>query len=119
MNDCTFIILGATGDLAKRKLIPALYHLIKDKKIDNFLVVGAALEQVTADEFLERGRSFISSVNEEVWQKLKKATYYQQLDFNEATGFKNLSRFVESLEKRKYVIRKSFSISCCSFSVFL
>lgn len=99
MNDCTFIILGATGDLAKRKLIPALYHLIKDKKIDKFLVVGAALEQVTADEFLERGRSFIQSLDEEIWQQLKHVTYYYQLDFHDATGFNKLTHFVESLEK--------------------
>ena len=29
----TFIILGATGDLTKRKLLPAIHRLIKNKKI--------------------------------------------------------------------------------------
>ena len=27
MNDCAIVLLGATGDLAKRKIFPALYHL--------------------------------------------------------------------------------------------
>ncbi|MGE0207132.1 MAG: glucose-6-phosphate dehydrogenase [Candidatus Babeliales bacterium] len=99
MIDCTFIILGATGDLAKRKLIPALYKLVQDKKIRNFLIVGAALEQVTADECIDRGRIFIPNVDEEIWRRLKKSFYYQQLDFNDHKGFKHLNQFIDSLEK--------------------
>jgi len=41
MNDGTFIIFGATGDLAKRKLIPALYQLVAKKKLNNFAIIGA------------------------------------------------------------------------------
>ncbi len=99
MNDCTFIILGATGDLAKRKLIPALYKLIQDKKIDKFLVIGAALDEVTPDQFIDRGRSFISTVDEEIWQKLRASSYYQQVDFNDPEGFNRLSKFATALEK--------------------
>lgn len=99
MSECIFIILGATGDLTKRKLIPALYKLIQDKKIDKFLVVGAALDKVNADEFIERGRPFISNIDSAIWKKLKDSSYYQQLDFNDQKGFKNLTQFVDSLEK--------------------
>jgi len=101
MNECTFIILGATGDLAKRKLIPALYKLIQDKKIDKFLIIGAALDQVSPDQFIDRGRAFIPAVDEEIWQKLRAASYYQQLNFNDSEGFKRLSKFVSALEKEQ------------------
>jgi glucose-6-phosphate 1-dehydrogenase len=101
MNECTFIIFGATGDLAKRKLIPALYKLIQDNKIDKFLIVGAAISQVTPDQFIDPARSFIPMIDEEVWQKLREASYYQQLDFNEPEGFDRLSKFVISLEKEQ------------------
>ena len=39
---CLFIILGATGDLTKRKLIPAIYKLIENKKIDKLAIIGLA-----------------------------------------------------------------------------
>ncbi len=50
MNECTIILLGATGDLAKRKLIPALCTLINAKRLTRFLLVGVAFEDVTVDE---------------------------------------------------------------------
>ncbi len=99
MNECTFIILGATGDLTKRKLIPAIYKLIQDKKLDKFLVLGAALDDINADEFIDRARAFIPAVNEETWQTLRKASYYQKLDFNEPGAFEKLSKFTAALEK--------------------
>jgi glucose-6-phosphate 1-dehydrogenase len=99
MNECTFIILGATGDLTKRKLIPAIYKLIQDKKLDNFLIIGAALDEINADEFIDRARAFIPAVNEETWQLLRKASYYQKLDFNEPKAFEKLHKFTAALEK--------------------
>ncbi|MEO6202838.1 MAG: glucose-6-phosphate dehydrogenase, partial [Nitrospirales bacterium] len=38
---CTIVIFGASGDLTKRKLLPALYNLLLDGLIpDNFAVLG-------------------------------------------------------------------------------
>ncbi|MEI2375261.1 glucose-6-phosphate dehydrogenase, partial [Priestia megaterium] len=33
VDSMTFILFGATGDLAKRKIFPALYNLFLDKKL--------------------------------------------------------------------------------------
>ena len=48
-----FIILGATGDLARRKLLPALYHLRHHGELDkqNTLIVGASLPEMSAEAF--------------------------------------------------------------------
>ena len=48
-----FIILGATGDLTRRKLLPALFHLRTYGELDkqNTLVVGAALPEMSEDAF--------------------------------------------------------------------
>ena len=48
-----FIILGATGDLTRRKLLPALYSLRHHGELDkqNTLIVGAALPEMSADAF--------------------------------------------------------------------
>ena len=46
------VIFGATGDLCKRKLIPALYKLWqKDLLPDNFLIVGSARREPTTEDW--------------------------------------------------------------------
>lgn len=99
MNEVTFILLGATGDLAKRKLIPALYQLAYDKKIDKCLIVGAAREQLTGKECLERGKSFIKQVDEVIWEKLVAGAFYKAIDFSCQEDFVALADYVQQLEK--------------------
>ena len=49
-----FVIFGATGDLAQRKLIPALWQLYKDKQLPTlFQVVGIAKDEMSNDEYQE------------------------------------------------------------------
>jgi glucose-6-phosphate 1-dehydrogenase len=46
------VIFGATGDLCKRKLIPALYKLWQKELLpDNFLIVGSARRQPTSEDW--------------------------------------------------------------------
>ena len=48
------VIFGATGDLCKRKLIPALYELWKKKLLPhNILIVGASRREYTKESWLE------------------------------------------------------------------
>src|SRR5690606_33164570 len=54
-DPCVMVIFGATGDLTKRKLLPALYNLAKDKFLpDSFAVVGVGRQELTREEFCER-----------------------------------------------------------------
>ena len=48
-----FIILGATGDLTRRKLLPALFHLRTYGELErqNTLIVGAALPELSQEAF--------------------------------------------------------------------
>ncbi len=48
-----FIILGATGDLTRRKLLPALFHLRTSGELEkqNTLIVGVALPELSTDAF--------------------------------------------------------------------
>ncbi|OQA36405.1 MAG: Glucose-6-phosphate 1-dehydrogenase [Candidatus Dependentiae bacterium ADurb.Bin331] len=103
MNECTFIILGATGDLTKRKLIPALYKLVRDKRIEKFIIVGAAFEDVTSQEFLSRAKPFISSLDEKLWSKIEQATTYQRIDFRNEKDFELLHEHVVKREQEKKI----------------
>lgn len=101
MHECTFIIFGATGDLAKRKIIPALYNLIATKKIKKLLIVGAAFEEKTIDEIFAAARQYIPGIiNDWAWEILQRNAYYQRIDFKESRDFKQLAQRVAELENQ-------------------
>ena len=52
-----FVILGATGDLTHRKLLPALFHLRHHGELEkeNTLIVGAALPDMSEEAFRQQG----------------------------------------------------------------
>ena len=97
---CLFVILGATGDLSKKKLIPALYNLLLNKRLDDFAVIGVAKDVLNVDTLLEAARPHIRSFNLSVWNELRKRFYYFQADFYEQEKFKALHGFVESIERK-------------------
>ncbi|MED1794196.1 glucose-6-phosphate dehydrogenase [Brevibacillus nitrificans] len=52
MDSMTFVLFGATGDLAKRKIYPALYNLYLDKKLPAvFSIVGVGRRGLSDEEF--------------------------------------------------------------------
>src|SRR5882724_834565 len=58
-DPCVMVIFGASGDLTRRKLIPALYNLGKHHLLSReFAVVGVARDAMTTDEFRDQ-RTFL------------------------------------------------------------
>ena len=56
----SLVIFGGTGDLARRKLIPALFRLWQQKLLpEGFAVVGVAREQLDDEEYRRRDREAI------------------------------------------------------------
>ncbi len=100
MNGCAIVLFGATGDLTKRKLIPAIYRLIATKKLKNFVLIGAAIDDVSVDTILQEAKEFITDYDEQVWEQLKQRTYYQKLNFLYAQDFTLLRKKLEALEKK-------------------
>ncbi|AFZ65875.1 glucose-6-phosphate dehydrogenase [Deinococcus peraridilitoris] len=76
---CTLVIFGVTGDLAKRKLLPAVFGLWQDGQLGpGFSVVGIGRAAMTPDEFRDFTREALTSSKE-----------------TDAIGEGNLERFVE------------------------
>lgn len=99
MYECTFVVLGATGDLSKRKLIPAIYRLLRTGTLKKFALVGAAITDTTAQEMLLQARSFIDDFDAETWKMLEEGVYYQALDFHDAHGYKDLCQLINDVER--------------------
>ena len=55
VGPCAVVIFGASGDLTKRKLVPALYNLAQQRLLpDSFAIVGVATSELGTDAFRER-----------------------------------------------------------------
>lgn len=99
MNDCAFILFGASGDLAKRKLIPALYRLYVHKRIQKLLIVGVALEELSVDQVLEGARTFITDYDAIQYTAFASCMRYQQLDVGNADDFVRLAEQLKRYEQ--------------------
>ena len=97
---CTFIILGATGDLTKRKLIPAIYKLVASKKLAHFAIIGVSLDPTTMAQVFAQARAFIPEADEGIWQQMQDASYYQCMDFNDQIAYGALHGLIESVERK-------------------
>jgi glucose-6-phosphate 1-dehydrogenase len=118
MNDSiTFIVLGATGDLARRKLLPAIYYLLKEKQIYNFVLIGAALSKATVEEMLLPVRDYIKNIDEDIWQQLQKHTYYQQINFLQQHDFMLFHKNIEKIEQQQYLMGNRL-VYCATSSKF-
>jgi glucose-6-phosphate 1-dehydrogenase len=75
------VLFGATGDLAKRKLLPGLGYLQQSQFTPDVRIVGTAMDDMTTDEFRELAKKAVNSfgthkLTEEEWQEFaEKLTY--------------------------------------------
>jgi glucose-6-phosphate 1-dehydrogenase len=75
------VLFGATGDLARRKLLPGLYHLATAGFIPDCRIVGVSLDELSADSFRDAARGALQehgsrSLDDTAWQ-----AFAQQLDY--------------------------------------
>ncbi|HLJ31775.1 MAG TPA: glucose-6-phosphate dehydrogenase [Candidatus Babeliales bacterium] len=104
MKNTTIVLFGATGDLSKRKIIPALYRFIAKNKWENVIIIGAAFDEVSADHMIDAARPFMPKIEEEHWDGLKKISYYKKIDFTQGADFNALNDFVQECEKKHSII---------------
>ncbi|PIN85181.1 MAG: glucose-6-phosphate dehydrogenase [Candidatus Diapherotrites archaeon CG11_big_fil_rev_8_21_14_0_20_37_9] len=100
IDNFSIIVLGATGDLAQKKLFPAILRLIGNKKIgENFSIIGAARKSIQKEEFLEHLKKRTDFKRVTSWEIFEKHFNYQKLDFENEGDFAFLSEKLSELEK--------------------
>jgi glucose-6-phosphate 1-dehydrogenase len=95
-DPCVMVIFGASGDLTKRKLIPALYNLAKDNLLSReFALVGFARAEMTDEAFRQKCseelRQFgTDAIDPDVWHWFERRLHYVKGDFGEPDSFQRL-----------------------------
>ena len=107
-DPCTIVILGANGDLAKRKLLPAIYQLAKDKLLpEGTDVLGIAREEMGDDAFrarmheATRASAEISEFDEGVWERLAARMHYSSGDLSDAAAYERLATRLDEVESHR------------------
>ncbi len=117
-NPSIFIIFGGTGDLAKRKIIPALYNLfLGDRLPEKFAIIGTGRSKFTDAKYRS---SLLDAVNEfsrtgkaekEDWSKFSSNITYQIANIKDAAEYKEFGLSIDKL-KEEWKLKPSITYYC-------
>jgi len=97
-GDVTIVILGASGDLTKKKLIPTIYNLLAKGQLGNFAIIGVAKEDIKKEVILNNAKKYIKNLKPSIWKKLQSRFYYHSSDFYATKKFCDLGGVVSIVE---------------------
>lgn len=104
MQDLTFVLFGATGDLAKRKLFPALYNLFLEGKMpDSFSVVGLGRRDWSHELFQSKVEESLRTYSRKDVQTVGLQDFltkfqYCALDVGDKESYQRLHEVIENRE---------------------
>ena len=99
------VIFGASGDLTRRKLIPAMYHLFVEGLLPSaFALTGYARSQMSDDEFREHVRRSIVSFAKtdpagEEWEEFSRRVSYVAGEFDSLGAMDHLREHLEETDR--------------------
>jgi glucose-6-phosphate 1-dehydrogenase len=78
------VLVGATGDLSRRKLLPGLFHLTSAGFIPGYRIIGVSLDDISPDQFREQAREALAQfatrkLDEDRWSAFAEALDYVPL----------------------------------------
>src|SRR5579863_3921603 len=104
-DPCAMVIFGASGDLTKRKLIPALYNLAKENLLSKeFALIGFARSDMSSDQFRkligdELNEFATTAVDPELWHWLSRRIYYVSGNIDDPASYEKLKTQLAEVDK--------------------
>jgi glucose-6-phosphate 1-dehydrogenase len=105
---CTVVLFGASGDLAKRKVIPAMYDLaIHNALGPRYAIVGFARTAMTEDAFrttlgdAAKSISEVGPIDPKQWGEFASNLFYSPGDYNNPEAYAQLSKRLVEVEASK------------------
>src|SRR6185436_5425799 len=106
VEPCTLVIFGGSGDLARRRLIPAVYNLLLDRLLpSNYVVLGLGRTPMGDEEFRASVRDGVvkhsrQALIEERWNTFSQHLFYLSGGNDDAQTYTRLKERVEELERQ-------------------
>ena len=105
---CAVVIFGASGDLAKRKLLPALFRLVQHGLIPaEFAIVGLGRTQMSDEEFRSRMKESVvessetKELDEEIWQSFADGMWFLPSDIRNPEDYRKLAEMLERADRER------------------
>ncbi|MDP2632277.1 MAG: glucose-6-phosphate dehydrogenase [Candidatus Curtissbacteria bacterium] len=96
-----FVIFGATGDLSKKRIFPALFKLSKNNLLpEKFKIIACARTKHTSQEFREYLLENLEIEDKSTFTNFSKLIDYLSLDIAEDINLSNLSKAIDNFEKQ-------------------
>jgi glucose-6-phosphate 1-dehydrogenase len=104
-DPCIMVIFGASGDLTRRKLIPALYNLARYNLLSReFAIVGVAREPMDTEHFRAKMEANIKEfatapVEPDLWEWFARRLYYVSGDFRDPQCYERLRDTLQGVDQ--------------------
>ena len=105
---CAVVIFGASGDLTRRKLVPALFRLAEQRLIPaEFAIVGISRSPMSDDEFRSRMRDAVITftgakrIDDQVWTSFAEGLFYLPGDISDLKTYTQLASLLDRLAKER------------------
>jgi len=103
-DPCSIVIIGATGDLTSRKLVPALFNLYLNGGLpDSFCIVGCGRTKLNDQQFkrkMEKALTEKGIPDDSKWRSFSKFLHYRSVDYENPGSFINLAKFLKKLDQK-------------------
>jgi glucose-6-phosphate 1-dehydrogenase len=108
VDPCVIVIFGALGDLTKRKLVPALFHLSREGYLsDSFSVLGIGRRRMSDHEFSEElragatGSKEMGEFSQAQWREFATRLHYMSGDLTDVETYRRLAARLERMTLRE------------------
>jgi glucose-6-phosphate 1-dehydrogenase len=107
-DSCTVVLFGASGDLAKRKVIPAMYDLAQYNSLGEcYAIIGFARTAMTDEAFRNnvgeaaKTISEVGPIDPQKWSDFAANLFYTEGDYSDPESYTRLVRRLAELEAAK------------------
>ncbi len=108
-DPCVFVIFGASGDLTRSKLLPAIFNLAEDGHLpEEFAILGVARPQIDQAAYRKQMREQVRQAEGEPlqpdkWKRIEERLYYVSGEFNDAALFDRVKHTLAEIRERHHI----------------
>jgi glucose-6-phosphate 1-dehydrogenase len=107
--ECAMVIFGATGDLTRRKLMPALYRLAYDRRLSaGFAVIGTGRRPLSDDDFRDQMKEAVrkfsedTPLDEDVWRSFAAGLFFLSGDIDDPALYPRIAQKLADVDAARH-----------------